>query len=98
VTRSSRLVGSLVGFVALMGTFSRTLWIALPLGVLLLGLLALPRKPALITTAVLAALAAAGILDLSVFEHVRYPLPKINEAISGIAQRNGGFSNFVIMP
>ena len=46
----------------------------------------------------MAALAGAGILDLSVFEHVRYPLTQINEAISGIAQRNGGFSNFVIEP
>ena len=26
------------------------------------------------------------------------PLDKVNEAISGIAQRNGGFSNFVINP
>jgi D-arabinose 1-dehydrogenase-like Zn-dependent alcohol dehydrogenase len=46
----------------------------------------------------MAALAGAGILDLSVFEHVRYPLTSINEAISGIAQRNGGFSNFVVVP
>jgi hypothetical protein len=46
----------------------------------------------------MAALAGAGILDLSVFEHVRYPLTNINEAISGIAQRNGGFSNFVVVP
>jgi threonine dehydrogenase-like Zn-dependent dehydrogenase len=45
-----------------------------------------------------AALAGAGILDLSVFEQVRFPLTQINEAISGIAQRNGGFSNFVIEP
>jgi alcohol dehydrogenase len=33
-----------------------------------------------------------------VFEHVCYPLDRINEAISGIATRNGGFSNFVINP
>jgi len=46
----------------------------------------------------MAALARAGVLDLSVFEHMRYPLKKVNEAISGIATRNGGFSNFVIMP
>ena len=46
----------------------------------------------------IAALARAGILDLSVFEHLRYPLRKVNDAISGIAARNGGFSNFVIMP
>jgi alcohol dehydrogenase len=44
----------------------------------------------------MADMAAAGVLDLSVFEHVSYPLSKVNEAISGIADRNGGFSNFVI--
>ena len=43
-------------------------------------------------------MAEAGTLDLSVFEHVCHPLDKVNEAISGIAQRNGGFSNFVINP
>lgn len=46
----------------------------------------------------MADMAAAGTLDLSVFEHVCYPLERINEAIGGIAQRNGGFSNFVIQP
>jgi D-arabinose 1-dehydrogenase-like Zn-dependent alcohol dehydrogenase len=46
----------------------------------------------------MAALAAAGLLDLSVFEHVSHPLSEVNHAISGIAQRNGGFSNFVIVP
>jgi hypothetical protein len=42
--------------------------------------------------------AEAGTLDLSVFEHVGTPLDRVAEAISGIAQRNGGFSNFVIHP
>jgi len=46
----------------------------------------------------MADMAEAGTLDLSVFEHVRTPLDQVNEAISGIAQRNGGFSNFVINP
>ena len=46
----------------------------------------------------MADMAEAGTLDLSVFEHVCYPLERINEAISGIASRNGGFSNFVINP
>jgi alcohol dehydrogenase len=46
----------------------------------------------------MAALAQTGRFDLSVFEHVRHPLEKVNEAISGIATRNGGFSNFVIIP
>lgn len=43
-------------------------------------------------------MAAAGVLDLSVFQHVAYPLSQVNEAISGIADRNGGFSNYVIKP
>ena len=46
----------------------------------------------------MADMAEAGTLDLSVFEHVCTPLDRVNEAISGIAQRNGGFSNFVINP
>ncbi|MDP6426855.1 MAG: alcohol dehydrogenase catalytic domain-containing protein [Rhodospirillales bacterium] len=46
----------------------------------------------------MADMAEAGILDLSVFEHHRYPLAEINEAISGLPDRNGGFSNFVIIP
>ena len=46
----------------------------------------------------MASLAECGALDLSVFEHHRYPLLEVNDAISGIAQRNGGFSNFVIIP
>lgn len=46
----------------------------------------------------IADMARAGTLDLSVFEHVSYPLDNVNEAISGIANRNGGFSNYVIHP
>lgn len=46
----------------------------------------------------MADLAGAGILDLSVFEHHRYPLAEVNEAISGLAERNGGFSNYVVVP
>lgn len=46
----------------------------------------------------MADMAEAGTLDLSIFEHVCYPLAKVNEAISGIARRNGGFSNYVINP
>lgn len=46
----------------------------------------------------MADMAEAGTLDLSVLEHVCSPLDQVNEAISGIAQRNGGFSNFVIQP
>lgn len=46
----------------------------------------------------LAAMAEAGILDTSVFEHHGFPLEDVNTAISGMAQRRGGFSNFVIYP
>jgi D-arabinose 1-dehydrogenase-like Zn-dependent alcohol dehydrogenase len=46
----------------------------------------------------MADLAGAGILDLSVFEHHAYPLAEVNEAISGLHGRNGGFSNFVVVP
>lgn len=46
----------------------------------------------------MADMAGAGTLDLSVFENVGFPLEKINEAISGIENRNGGFSNYVIHP
>jgi alcohol dehydrogenase len=46
----------------------------------------------------MAALAKTGLLDMSVYETVRYPLSEVNKAISGIANRNGGFSSFVIVP
>jgi alcohol dehydrogenase len=46
----------------------------------------------------MADMAGAGTLDLSVFEHVCYPLEQVNEAISGIGARNGGFGNYVIKP
>jgi alcohol dehydrogenase len=43
-------------------------------------------------------MARAGLLDLSVFEHQRFPLEQVNHAISGLQNRNGGFSNYVIVP
>jgi alcohol dehydrogenase len=46
----------------------------------------------------MAEMARAGTLDLSVFEHQRFPLADINNAISGLKARNGGFSNFVVVP
>jgi threonine dehydrogenase-like Zn-dependent dehydrogenase len=46
----------------------------------------------------MADMAGAGVLDLSVFEHVTFPLARVNEAINGIANRQGGFSNYVIHP
>jgi D-arabinose 1-dehydrogenase-like Zn-dependent alcohol dehydrogenase len=46
----------------------------------------------------MADLVEAGVVDMSIFEHRIYPLDKINEAIGGIENRSGGFSNFVICP
>lgn len=46
----------------------------------------------------MADLVEAGKVDMSIFEHRVYPLEKINEAIGGIENRSGGFSNFVIRP
>jgi Zn-dependent alcohol dehydrogenases len=46
----------------------------------------------------MAELARAGLLDLSVFEHQQFPLEEINHAISGLQNRNGGFSNYVVVP
>ncbi|MBD2835547.1 alcohol dehydrogenase catalytic domain-containing protein [Pseudomonas sp. JM0905a] len=40
----------------------------------------------------------SGALDLSFFEHNVFPLEQVNQAISGIENRNGGFSNYVIAP
>jgi len=46
----------------------------------------------------MAAMAAAGTLDLSVFDQERYPLSQINEAIQATANRSGGFTNIVVTP
>jgi D-arabinose 1-dehydrogenase-like Zn-dependent alcohol dehydrogenase len=46
----------------------------------------------------MAELARARLLDLSVFEHQRFALDDVNRAISGLQNRNGGFSNYVIVP
>ena len=46
----------------------------------------------------LAAMAQAGTLDLSVFEHVRIPLADVNRALDGSQFRDGGFTNVVIVP
>ena len=45
----------------------------------------------------MANMAHAGTLDLSVFEHERFPLERVNEALEAIEQRTGGFTNVVIM-
>ncbi len=47
----------------------------------------------------MADMVAAGVLDLSPLEHsVRPPLTEVNEAISDISSRNGGFTNFIVSP
>ncbi|MCS5735738.1 alcohol dehydrogenase catalytic domain-containing protein [Herbiconiux daphne] len=46
----------------------------------------------------LADMVAAGTLDLSPLEHSVYPLSAVNQAISGVASRNAGFSNYIISP
>lgn len=46
----------------------------------------------------MADLAAAGLVDLSVLDDAAFPLEKVNEAISGTATRDGGFTNFVVNP
>lgn len=46
----------------------------------------------------LAAMAAGGTLDLSVFEHEAFPLERINEAVAATDQRHGGLTNIVVVP
>lgn len=46
----------------------------------------------------MADMVGAGVVDFSLLEHHCAPLDKVNEAISGISVRHGGFSNFVIHP
>ena len=45
----------------------------------------------------MAEMAAAGTLDLSVFEHQRFPLDQIDQALAAIDKRSGGFTNVVIV-
>lgn len=40
----------------------------------------------------------SGVLDLSFFEHTTFDLADVSRAISGIENRHGGFSNYVICP
>ena len=42
-------------------------------------------------------MAHAGTLNLGVFEHERFPLERVNEALDAIDKRTGGFTNVVIM-
>lgn len=46
----------------------------------------------------IADMVATGALDLSYLEPVRFPLSDVNAAISGLVQRSGGFSNYVVIP
>lgn len=46
----------------------------------------------------MAAMAAAGTLDLSVFEHQRFALDQVNEALALAEKRAGGFVNVVVTP
>ena len=46
----------------------------------------------------MAAMAAAGTLDLSALQHRISPLSQINEVIAGMDERDGGFTNFIIDP
>jgi alcohol dehydrogenase len=46
----------------------------------------------------LAAMAAAGTLNLSALEHRVSPLSQVNEVLAGMDERDGGFTNFVIDP
>lgn len=46
----------------------------------------------------MAAMAAAGTLDLSVFDHEIYPLEQVNEALDSLENRTGGFTNVVVCP
>jgi alcohol dehydrogenase len=46
----------------------------------------------------MAAMLAAGTLDVSALVHRVSPLTKINEVIAGMDQREGGFTNFIIDP
>lgn len=46
----------------------------------------------------MAGLARNGLLDMSWFKTQAFALNEVNEALSGIASREGGFSNFVIRP
>jgi D-arabinose 1-dehydrogenase-like Zn-dependent alcohol dehydrogenase len=46
----------------------------------------------------MAAMAGAGTLALSALEHRISPLSKVNEALAGMDDRDGGFTNFIIDP
>jgi threonine dehydrogenase-like Zn-dependent dehydrogenase len=46
----------------------------------------------------IADMVAAGVLDLTYLETRSFPLAEVNTAISGLKDRDGGFSNYVVIP
>lgn len=46
----------------------------------------------------MADMVGSGVVDFSILETQSSPLADVNKAISGIAERHGGFSNFTIHP
>jgi alcohol dehydrogenase len=46
----------------------------------------------------MAAMAQAGTLDLSVFKHKIFPLSQVNKLCDTMQDRDGGFTNFVVVP
>jgi alcohol dehydrogenase len=46
----------------------------------------------------IAAMVAAGTLDVSPLEHRVFPLSQVNAALAGMDNRDGGFTNFIVDP
>ena len=46
----------------------------------------------------MAAMVAAGTLDVSPLEHRIFPLSQVNDAMAAMSNRNGGFTNFIVDP
>lgn len=46
----------------------------------------------------MAAMAAAGTLDLTVFDQEVFPLSQVNDALDALEDRRGGFTNVVVTP
>ena len=46
----------------------------------------------------LADMVGSGVIDMSYLKDEVYPLSQVNEAISGLKERDGGFSNYVVCP
>jgi len=46
----------------------------------------------------MAAMVAAGTLDVSPLEHRIFPLSQVNDAMAAMSHRDGGFTNFIVDP